>query len=310
MPSRFCAISCIGLFASCSLIYQGTNSEPMEDWDARQVVDASPSLTPSFVVLPLSCGETKVVPTNVSVTLGEGEPAVARYRWVLRDPDGTEILESLGSPEHELERSARQLGGTYAAPEFNLTLYRGQKIGLFSRFSGADIPSLLQRFALSEGLYELEAIVGFPESAQVEAHLRNGALDGVSYSEQLTFSCVADSTCGQLQYKRFDFQTNGNLNGTAINGMLQLVFYTAGDYYIDGVRLRHVNTGEDLVQDESFDTGANWTVGNPNSASFAPEPIPDMFAAYGNYTLSLSVIDVEGTVGPIASTTLEQKACP
>ncbi len=309
---RIVALASTGFLASCSLLFDQTAAS--SDGGTGVVPDAmpdadAPSLTPFFTLLPIECGSTKITPTNISIALDSGAPAVSRYRWTLEDPSGVEVLNLVGSPDSALVRAARVLDGTYGQPELNLTLYRGSKLGLFTRTSPDKTPSLLQIFDLMEGEYELEAVVGLPDSQKFDAHLRQPGMDGISYSEVVPYDCVIGDTCGTLQYTTFKFPTK-NISGSVSNGMLQFVFYTQNvDYYIDAIRLRAVPNGANIVLDSSFDDISSWEVGNPGSGSLQSVPIPDNWTAYGEYKLSLQAIDVNATEGPVVTRTVVHMAC-
>lgn len=267
------------------------------------------SLTPNFTLLPIACGETKITPTNVSIFLDDAAPSVALYRWVLFDPEGIEIHSSLGPPEEPLDRSARVLGGTVEAPEFNLTLYRGKQIGLFTRTTGGETPSLLQHLSLSKGTYELEAVVGLPATTNViTTYLRNS--DPFLNYGNVRYDCEDDETCGTLQYIRTVITTNSSLPATDPSSMLQLVFSSQGAYFVDGVRLRSIPGGEDLIQNDSFEQDVGgWSVGNGQSGNIQTPTIPDEFAEYGVYTLEFNAVDSEGTEGPVLSKNVEHYRC-
>jgi hypothetical protein len=306
IPPRLCALLSTSLLASCSILFQESASDPEGQQDAA-TADAPPGhLLPSFTVLPLGCGETLVEPTNVSVTQGDGQSAVALYRWVLSDPVGNEVFNILAPPDEVLERGARIIGGTVAAPEFNLTLYRGKQMALFTRLAGAEVPSLLQDFPLSAGDYELEVVFVIPNGA-MESHLRNSA--GVSFNTNVVYDCVMDDTCGALQYKLVRFSTNGQLTGTDATGMLQFIFYGVGAFYLDGIRLRYLSNGSDLVDNGSFRDVTNWSVGNGSTGSVQAVPIPPVLTAYGDYTLTLNGVDAVGTEGPSVSQTISHTGC-
>jgi hypothetical protein len=142
----------------------------------------------------------------------------------------------------------------------------------------------------------------------MEAHLRND--DTTRYTANVTYDCVPAETCGTLQYRLFRFETNGSLVGSVSNGQLQFVVWGVGDYFIDGVRLRMVPDGAELLNNGSFRDVADWHVGNPATGELVTTPIPDALAVYGNYTLSLSAVDDVGYEGPAATTTVSHTKCP